>query len=368
VHTAALHDGPFERPMIRLPRDWRQPVCALLLGCVGPWAVAAGSVVHGAGATFPFPVYARWAEAYRSETGVDVRYAPVGSGAGVLQLERKTVDFGASDMPLAAPELESFGLLQFPAIIGGVVPVVNITGIKPGDLRLSGQVLADIYLGNIRKWNEPAIAELNPDLDLPDENITVVHRADASGTTFLWSDFLSSTNAEWREKIGTGSVVEWPAGVAATGNEGVASSVQRTRVSIGYVEYAYAKQHNLSDVSVRNRDGFFVRPGKASFEAAAMSARWQRASDLSQVLVDEAGSASWPITGASFIIVPKRSDDACSALQTLRFFDWAFRRGRTMAAALDYVPIPPSAVEAIVHAWGPAFNRQAGADPCAGAH
>jgi phosphate transport system substrate-binding protein len=340
--------------MTRFARPSRSTLCALLLSyaTMAAWAAPGEIVVHGAGATFPFPVYSKWAAAYRSERGIDVRYLPVGSGAGIEQVERKTVDFGASDMPLTTTDLTSFGLLQFPAVIGGVVPIVNITGIKPGELRLSGRLLADIYLGNIRKWSDPAIAALNPDVDLPSENITVVHRSDASGTTFLWSDFLSTSNMEWREKIGAGSVIAWPAGVAAVGNEGVASSVQRTRVSIGYVEYAYARQHNLSDVSVRNHDGLFVRPGKASFEAAAMSARWEGASDLSQILIDEPGAASWPIAGASFIIVPAHPADTCAVLETIKFFDWAFTRGKGMAAALDYVPIPDSAVDLIVKAWG----------------
>jgi phosphate transport system substrate-binding protein len=348
--------------MTRGARLSRSTLRALLLACAIAMAAAAAcaevraapcaSVVRGAGATFPLPVYSEWAAAYHRESGVDVRYEAVGSGAGLDRVERRAVDFGASDRPLAATELKAFGLLQFPAVIGGVVPVVNITGIKSGDLRLSGQVLADIYLGNIRKWTDAAIAELNPGIGLPNENITVVHRSDASGTTFLWSEFLSASNPEWREKTGAASVIAWPVGVAAVGNEGVASSVQRTRVSIGYVEYAYARQHTLSDVSVRNREGVFVRPGKASFEAAAMSARWDRVSDLSQSLIDQPGVASWPLTGASFIVVPARPADACAARETMRFFDWALTRGQGIAAALDYVPLPGAAVDLLrSQAW-----------------
>jgi phosphate transport system substrate-binding protein len=228
---------------------------------------------------------------------------------------------------------------------------VNITGIKPGALKLSGQVLGDIYLGRILKWNEPAIVALNPGLELPNMNITVVHRADASGTTFLWSEFLSRSNPEWKARVGAGTLLAWPAGVADVGNEGVASSVQRTRVSIGYVEYAYAKRHNLATVSVRNREGTFVMPGRSSFEAAAGAARWQRSADLDQALIDPPGAESWPITGASFILLPSHPDQASRSLAIMKFFDWALRHGQQMAADLDYVPMPDSAAALIGRAW-----------------
>jgi phosphate transport system substrate-binding protein len=337
--------------MFRFVRDARCWLSALvLLAMVGPSA-AADPGIRGAGATFPFPIYAKWAAEYKRQTGVDISYAPVGSGAGVDQIERKLVDFGASDVPLAAAQLQRLGLVQFPAVIGGVVPVLNITGIKSGDLKLSGQVLGDIYLGKIGQWNDRAIVELNPGLHLPNSNITVVHRSDSSGTTYLWSEFLSRSSPEWKARVGVGNELSWPTGVADAGNQGVASSVQRTKFSIGYVEYIYAKQHNLSVVAVRNREGRFVAPGKAAFAAAAMSARWQSVTDLDQMLVAQAGITSWPITGASFILLPTKPDEPRRAAEVLKFFDWALHRGKQLADDLDYVSMPDSAVEVIGSVW-----------------
>ena len=346
--------------MNQLIRYARCRLAALILLGVFSASCAADTAIRGAGATFPFPIYAKWAAEYKREAGVDIGYAPVGSGAGVEQIDRKLVDFGASDVPLSRADLQRIGLMQFPAVIGGVVPVVNITGLKSGDLKLSGQVLGDIYLGKIRKWNDPAIAEFNPGLSLPDANITVVHRSDSSGTTFLWSDFLARSSAEWKAKVGTANVLIWPVGVADVGNEGVASSVQRTKVSIGYVEYAYAKKHKLSFVSVRNRDGRFVTPGRVAFEAAAMAARWQTVADLDQVLTDQAGAASWPITGASFILLRTPSDDTRRTVEVMKFFDWTLRRGNRMAADLDFVPMPDSAVGLIEKAWTEQVLRPGG--------
>ena len=337
--------------MTRLARELRQWLCILPMLGAASSLFAADDTIHGAGATFPAPVYAQWAADYRRETGTDLQYEPVGSGEGVRRIERRSVDFGASDAPLPPAELRRIGLLQFPAVIGGVVPVVNIAGIRPGALQLSGQVLGDIYLGKIRKWNEPAIAELNPGLELPDAYITVVHRADASGTSFLWSEFLSRSNPQWKAKIGAAQLPAWPLGVDGTGNEGVASLVQRTRVSIGYVEFAYAMQHHLTYAAVRNRDGVFVQPGKASFSAAADAARWQDASDLDQLLIDQPGAASWPITGASFILVRTKQERNDRTRQVMQFFDWAFKHGKAVALALDYVPVPDSAVDLIDRAW-----------------
>jgi len=347
--------------MIRFARVPRRCSWALLLlGAVG-MSFAADPPIRGAGATLPFPIYARWASEYRQATGVEISFSPVGSGAGVEQIERKLVDFGASDVPLTAEELQRIGVVQFPAVIGAVVPVVNISGIKSEDLRLTGRVLGDIYLGKVRKWNDRAIVELNPRLDLPNANITVVHRSDSSGTTYLWSEFLSRSNPEWKAKVGAATVLNWPVGVADMGNEGVASSVQRTKVSIGYVEYAYAKQHKLRVASVRNREGVFVKPGKVAFEAAALSAPWRSVADLDQLLIDQGGSASWPMVGASFVLLPTNSQDASRTLEVMRFFDWALRRGQQSAIDLDYVPLPDSAVGLIGKVWAEQIRSPVGA-------
>jgi phosphate transport system substrate-binding protein len=323
-------------------------------------ASAADLDLRGAGATFPFPIYVKWAADYKRETGVDIGYSPIGSGGGIQQLERQLVDFGASDAPLDRAELTRLGVLQFPAVIGGVVPVVNIAGIRSGDLKLTGSVLADIYLGKIRNWNDNAIAALNPGLDLPNTHITVVHRFDSSGTTFLWSEFLSHSNPQWKSQVGAANLLDWPVGVAETGNEGVASSVQRTRTSIGYVEYAYAKQHRLGLASLQNRDGRFVAPGRAAFEAAALAAPWRGVADLDQLLIDQPGAASWPISGASFVLLRTRPVDAARTLEVMRFFDWAQRKGKRAAAELDYVPVPDSAVESIVQEWKDQVRSSAG--------
>jgi phosphate transport system substrate-binding protein len=331
----------------------------LLVGVPGT-SRAADPAIHGAGATFPFPLYAKWAAGYKQATGVEISYAPLGSGAGEEQIERKLVDFGATEVPLTPAELQRIGVLQFPTVIGGVVPVVNISGIRSGDLKLSGQLLGDIYLGKVRKWNDRAIVELNPSLDLPNANITVVHRSDSSGTTYLWSEFLCRSNPEWKAKVGAAKVLKWPVGVADVGNEGVASSVQRTKVSIGYVEYAYAKQHNLSIASMRNREGMFVKPGKAAFEAAAMSAGWRAVADLDQSLIDQSGAASWPIVGATFILLPTRPQEVSRTVEVMRFFDWALKRGKQSAADLDYVPLPDSVGELIGKMWAEQVRSPAG--------
>lgn len=312
---------------------------------------AADVALHGAGATFPYPIYAKWAAEYQRATGVDIVYEGVGSGAGIDLIERRMVDFGASDVPLGAEELQRIGAMQFPAVIGGVVPVMNVRGIKSGELRLTGKVLAEIYLGDITRWNDPAISELNPGLRLPSSYITVVHRSDASGTTFLWSEFLSRSHPKWRAKVGADKAPAWPTGVTGKGNEGVASSVQRTKASIGYVEFAYAKQHNLTTIAVRNRDGVFVEPSEAAFEAAARAAPWRSAPDLHQLLIDQPGPASWPITGGTFILLRTTADQPARSLEVLKFFDWALRHGQRFAIELDYVPIPESARDLIDRTW-----------------
>jgi phosphate transport system substrate-binding protein len=307
--------------------------------------------ITGAGATFPFPIYAKWAEAYKQQTGVGMNYQSIGSGAGIKQIQAKTVDFGASDAPLKQDELQKSGLMQFPAIIGGVVPVVNLDGIAPGALKLSGPVLGEIYLGKIKKWNDKAIADLNPGLKLPDENITVVRRSDGSGTSFLWTTYLSQVNSEWKEKVGAATAVAWPEGVGGKGNEGVASYVQRIKGAIGYVEWAYAKKNRMTHVSVRNRDGEYVQPDDATFQAAAAYADWKNAPGFYQILTDQPGKTSWPITGASFIMIPVASDKPANTAEVLKFFDWAMKNGQKMAEELDYVPMPDKVVNAIEKIW-----------------
>jgi phosphate transport system substrate-binding protein len=323
----------------------------LLCAAMAAPALGEEAGIHGAGATFPYPVYAAWAAQYRQVSGVHVTYEPVGSGAGVERFERGAVDFGATDVPLTAGELQRIGAMQFPTVIGGVVPVVNVAGIQSGRIRLSGQVLADIYLGKVTKWNAPAIAGLNPGLHLPSSNITVVHRADASGTTYLWSDFLSRSSVPWRMEVGAGKTVAWPTGVAATGNDGVAASVRRTRASIGYVEYSYARQHHLATASVRNHDGAFVQAGRASFEAAASQARWRDGADLQQSLVDLPGPATWPVVSASFVLLPTRPGTPERTRAAIDFFDWALAHGQSIAVDLDYVPLPDAALALIRRAW-----------------
>ena len=307
--------------------------------------------ITGAGATFPFPIYAKWAEAYKAKTGIGMNYQSIGSGGGIKQIQAKTVDFGATDAPLKPDELEKAGLAQFPAIIGGVVPVVNLDGIKPGEMKLNGAVLADIYLGKIKKWNDKAIADLNPTLKLPDENITVVRRSDGSGTSFLFTDYLSKVSPEWKEKVGAATAVAWPEGVGGKGNEGVASYVQRIKGAIGYVEYAYAKKNKMSFTQLKNKDGNFVTPDDAQFQAAAANAQWKASDGFYQVLTEQPGKDSWPITGASFILMQKSQEKPASGQDVLKFFDWALKNGQKMAEDLDYVPLPDNVVKMIAEAW-----------------
>jgi phosphate transport system substrate-binding protein len=305
--------------------------------------------ISGAGATFPAPLYAKWAETYRS-TGGTLNYQAIGSGGGIKQIKAKTVDFGASDAPLKDEELAKDGLLQFPTVIGGVVPVVNIKGIQPGQLKLTGQVLGDIYLGKIAKWNDPAIAALNPGVALPDAAIAPVRRADGSGTSFIFTNYLSKVNPEWKAKVGEGTAVNWPTGAGGKGNEGVSSYVQRLPNSIGYVEYAYAKQNKMAYVLLKNQAGNFVSPSDTNFKAAAAGADWSKS--FYQVLTEQPGKDSWPITGATFILMHKQQDKPGQAAQVLKFFDWAYATGDKMADDLDYVPLPDS-VKALIHKqWG----------------
>jgi phosphate transport system substrate-binding protein len=307
--------------------------------------------ITGAGATFPFPIYAKWAEAYKAKTGVGMNYQSIGSGGGIKQIQAKTVDFGATDSPLKPDELEKSGLAQFPAIIGGVVPVVNLEGIKPGEMKLTGAVLADIYLGKLKKWNEKPIADLNPTLKLPDENITVVRRSDGSGTSFLFTDYLSKVSPEWKDKVGASTAVAWPEGVGGKGNEGVSSYVQRIKGAIGYVEYAYAKKNKMSYAQLRNKEGNFVTPDDPRFQSAAAYAQWKAVDGFYQVLTEQPGKDSWPITGASFILIYKTQDKPASGQEVLKFFDWALKNGQKMAEELDYVPLPDNVVKLIAESW-----------------
>jgi phosphate transport system substrate-binding protein len=317
----------------------------------GLTASAAGAI-HGAGATFPAPVYNAWATAYGQSTGVRISFDAIGSGAGIDQIRQRKVDFGASDAPLTADELAGSQLVQFPVVIGGVVPVINITGIKPGDLKLTGALLADIYLGRIKKWNHAAIAALNPGLELPNTNITVVYRSDPSGTSLLWTDYLSRSSIAWQGSVGMSLAPKWPTGVGGAGNDGVASYVQRTRFAIGYVEYIYSRKHHLSDVALRNHSGRFVQAARGTFRAAAEVADWHAASGFQQLATDLPGSDSWPVTGASFILIGASPAAGGNTTEVLRFFNWALHQGASIAGDLDYVPVPRTVLDSLPSLWG----------------
>src|SRR3982750_1492526 len=319
---------------------------ALLAAATG---LAAAQDMTGAGATFPAPIYAKWADAYNKATGARLNYQSVGSGAGIQQIRAKTVDFGASDMPLADDVLAKDGLFQFPTVIGGVVPVVNIKGIAPGQIKLTGQVLGDIYLGKITRWNDAALTALNPGVPLPDEAISAVRRADGSGTSFIFTNYLSKANAEWKTKVGEGTAVNWPIGAGGKGNEGVAAFVQRLPNSIGYVEYAYAKQNKMTYTLLKNKDGNFVAPDADNFKAAAAGADWPKT--FFQVLTAQPGKAAWPISGATFILMYRNQEKPQSAANVLKFFDWAYANGDKMADDLEYVPLPASVKELARKAW-----------------
>lgn len=326
---------------------------------VGLLSVAAGmsfaasvsaQEITGAGASFPAPLYSKWAADYNKATGVKINYQSVGSGAGLRQIEAKTVDFGASDAPLKDDELAKKNLVQFPTVIGGVVPVINIRGLNPGQVRLNGQVLGDIYLGKITKWNDAAIKALNPSVNLPDADIAPVRRADGSGTTFIFTNYLSKVNTEWKSKVGEGTAVNWPVGAGGKGNEGVAAFVGRLPNSIGYLEYAYVKQNKLNFVTMQNADGKFVAPDDETFKAAAAGADWNKS--FYQILTQQPGANSWPISGATFILMQKTQDKPQNATTALKFFDWAMMQGDKTASDLDYVPMPDSSKAAIRKAWG----------------
>jgi phosphate transport system substrate-binding protein len=323
-------------------------ILALLFLLAGP---AFAAEFTGAGATFPYPIYAKWAEAYKAQTGIGLNYQSIGSGGGIRQIKAKTVDFGASDMPLKPEELEKEGLVQFPAIIGGVVPVYNLEGIEAGKLKLTPELIANIHLGKITKWNDKAISDLNPGLTLPALNITVIHRADGSGTTFIWTNFLGKANAEFAKVVGEGTAVKWPTGVGGKGNEGVAAQVQRLKGAFGYVEYAYAKRNKIPFAAVKNRDGNFVLPDDTTFKAAAANADWKNAPGMYLLLTWQTGKDAWPATGASFILMHKQQADALTGRAVLKFFDWSYKNGSKMSEELEYVHMPADVIKLVQENW-----------------
>jgi len=314
-------------------------------------SAASAADITGAGATFPFPIYSKWADAYKKETGNGLNYQSIGSGAGIKQIQSKTVTFGASDIPLKKEDLDKSGLTQWPMVMGAIVPVVNLEGVKSGELMLDGKTLADIYLGNIKKWDDPAIKALNPKINLPGAPITVVRRSDGSGTTFNFTDYLSKVSPEWSSKIGSNQAVEWPVGVGARGNDGVAGNVGQTKNSIGYVEYAYAKQNKLTYTGLVNKAGKQVQPTVEAFQAAASNADWANAPGYYQILTEQPGDKSWPLTAATFILMYKAPADKTASDEALKFFKWSFEKGGKMAEELDYIPMPASVVSLVEKTW-----------------
>ncbi|MGY4628884.1 phosphate ABC transporter substrate-binding protein PstS [Bradyrhizobium sp. USDA 4486] len=307
--------------------------------------------ITGAGATFPFPIYSKWADAYKKETGNGLNYQSIGSGGGIKQIQAKTVTFGASDAPLKAEQLEKDGLVQWPMVMGAIVPVVNIEGVKAGELVFDGETLANIYLGKITKWDDAAIKKLNPNVKLPSDAITVVRRSDGSGTTFNFTNYLSKASADWKSKVGEGTAVEWPVGVGAKGNEGVSGNISQTKNSIGYVEYAYAKQNKLTYTALINKAGKTVQPTVEAFQAAASNADWAKAPGYYVILTDQPGDKSWPITAATFILMHKEPADKAASKEAIKFFTWAFKNGAKAAEELDYIPMPESVVKLIEKTW-----------------
>jgi phosphate transport system substrate-binding protein len=332
-------------------RTWLGTLAIFGLAATSTFHNADAAEISGAGATFPYPIYAKWAEAYKAKTGISMNYQSIGSGGGIKQITAKTVDFGASDMPLKPEDLEKSGLFQWPMIMGGVVPVVNLEGVTPGQLTLDGPTLANIYLGKISKWNDAAIAKLNPGAKLPDMAIAPIYRSDGSGTTFIYTNYLSKVSPEWKEKVGENTAVEWPSGIGGKGNEGVAALTSRTLGAIGYVEYAYALQNKLIYTKLINKEGNTVAPESKSFQAAAANADWQKAPGFYLLLTEQAGKDSWPITGASFILIHKQQEKPEVAKQVLEFFEWSYQNGGKMAEELAYVPMPDSVVKLVEASW-----------------
>ncbi|MGP0059979.1 MAG: phosphate ABC transporter substrate-binding protein PstS [Beijerinckiaceae bacterium] len=326
---------------------------AALAGAAVTIALAGANAadISGAGATFPYPLYAKWADAYKKETGNGLNYQSIGSGGGIKQIKANTVTFGASDKPLEPKDLKEAGLIQFPTVVGGDVPVVNLPGIAPGELVLDGPTLAKIFLGEIKSWDDAAIKKLNPSLQLPSTAIVVVHRSDGSGTTFIWTDYLSKVSPDWKSKVGANVSVEWPVGIGAKGNEGVANNVLQAKGSIGYVEYAYVKQNKMTFAKVINKDGKAVAPETQSFQAAAAHADWEKADSYFVILTDQPGAETWPVAGATFILMYKAPKDAAAAAEALKFFDWAYTKGDKLAEELDYVPLPQAVKAQIRKTW-----------------
>ena len=329
----------------------KKAILAAFLAVAAIAAPAQAADITGAGATFPYPIYSKWADAYKKETGNGLNYQSIGSGAGIKQIQAKTVTFGATDAPLTADELNKSGLVQWPQVMGAIVPVINVEGLKSNDLTLDGATIADIYMGKIKAWNDPAIVKLNPNVKLPSAPISVVRRSDGSGTTFVWTTYLSESSADWKSKVGADTAVEWPVGVGARGNEGVAGNVGQQKNSIGYVEYAYAKQNNLTYAKLINKAGKTVQAGVASFQAAAANADWANTPGYRVILTNQPGDASWPITSATFILMYKQPTDKAAAAEALKFFDWAFAKGGKMAEELDYIPMPEAVVMQIKATW-----------------
>jgi phosphate transport system substrate-binding protein len=321
---------------------------------------AGAAQITGAGATFPYPIYGKWAETYHKDTGIELNYQSIGSGGGIKQIEASTVDFGASDAPLTAEELDKNGLIQFPTVMGGIVPIVNLEGIKPGELVMSGQLVADIYLGKVTKWNDPEIAKLNPTAKLPASDIAVVHRSDGSGTTFNFTYYLNEVSPEWKDKVGSATSVEWPAGTGGKGNEGVANYVKQIKNSIGYVEYAYALENKLTYSNMLNKAGKVVKPDISSFQAAAAGADWKNAPGFHLVLANQPGDDSWPMTAATFILLHKQVKDEQAIKNVLDFFDWAYKNGDKEAESLDYVPLPSSVKDLVRDEWKTKLMTQGG--------
>jgi phosphate transport system substrate-binding protein len=323
------------------------------------WTASAADI-SGAGATFPYPVYAKWADAYKKETGVGMNYQSIGSGGGIKQIKAKTVTFGASDAPLPGKELDAAGLAQFPMVMGGIVPVINLEGVAPGDLTIDGPTLANIFLGTIKKWNDPAIAKLNPGKTLPSSAIALVHRSDGSGTTYNFTYYLSEVSPEWKSKVGTNTAVQWPAGIGAKGNEGVANNVAQTKGSIGYVEYAYAKQNKLTHTKMVNKAGKTVQPTADTFQAAAANADWKSQPGYGVILANQPGDTSWPMTAATWILLYKKPADAASTAEALKFFAWSYGKGANMAKDLDYVPMPANVVTDVQKMWAAEVKDDSG--------
>lgn len=326
-------------------------VLSIAMAVASAGTVHAADIITGAGSSFAAPIFSKWADAYSEETGSTVNYQSIGSGAGIKQITEKTVDFGASDKPLPQAELDAKGLIQFPTVMGGVVAVVNLKGVAAGQLKLTGDLIAKIYMGTIKKWNDPALVALNPSLKDVDANITVVRRADSSGTTFLFTNYLSKVSADWKTKVGSDTTVAWPEGVAGKGNAGVASYVQRINGSIGYVEYAYAKQSKLAFTQLQNRDGLFVMPDDTTFQAAAANANWASAPSFGEILTYQPGKTSWPITGTVFVLMQKKAPKPAHSKEVFNFFEWSFKNGAKDARTLDYVPMPANVIKLIQTSW-----------------